>query len=138
MPKSVVMLESTDGKANVTGPAIQADGWYGHVDGLHTIAIYVQNLKGRVSIEASLSLEPTEDDWFPIPLTTTTEWIEFPRNPTLPTGQLYGDTGVLGFTFRGNILWLRAKLDRTYLPDPMSTEEEIAELGVVKKIILSR
>lgn len=142
MSSSAVLLPSTTGFANVVGSAVKADGWYGNTSGLHTIAIYVQNLLGRVYIDASLADNPGPLDWFSIPLFDDTVYIEYPQNPAAPTGvpqgAVIGDTGVNSFTFKANILWLRARLDRSYLPDPMQTETEIAMLGIVRKILLSR
>lgn len=138
MPKTVMLLGSTQGTANLIGEKQRADGWYGHTDGLHTLAIYCQNFTGRVILEGSISMEPTEDDWFPISLTNTTTWMEFPRNPMQPTGDFDGDTGVVGFTFRMNVVWLRVSVDRTYLPNQFEDIEDIVAVGVVRKIVLSR
>lgn len=137
MPKTVVLMESSDRKLNVTGPAKHGDGWFGHIEGLYTVAIYTQNLKGRVYIEGSISLDPKEDDWFSIPINGK-PYIEFPVNPASPTGELQGDTGIFGFTFQANIVWIRARLDRCYLSLPQETERDIADLGIVRKILLSR
>jgi hypothetical protein len=138
MPKTVNLLGSTQGVANLVGEKQKADGWYGHTDGLHTVAIYTQNFTGRVILEGTISLEPTEDDWFPIALTDTSTWMEFPRNPMAPTGDLGGDNGVVAFTFRMNVVWLRASVDRSYLPQQFEGSEDIAAVGVVRKIVLSR
>lgn len=133
----VVLLPSTQGQVNITGAPEKADGWYGYADGLHTVAVYLQNFKGRVFIEASLALEPTDDDWFALPLTPTTPWVQYPKNPYEPTGELGGDTGVEAFTFKANIVWLRARVDRSYM-EIGDTEEAIASLGILRKVVLSR
>lgn len=133
----VILLPSTQGLVNVTGSPEKADGWYGHVDGLHTVAIYFQNFKGKVFIEASIALEPTEDDWFAIPLTQTNPWVQYPKNPYEPTGEMGGDSGVEAFTFKANIVWLRARVDRSYM-EVEDSEEAIANLGILRKIVLSR
>lgn len=133
---SVVLLPSSQGQINMVGLPEKADGWYGYNDGLHTVAVYVQNFTGRVFIEASISLEPTENDWFPIPLTPTT-YVEYPKNPYDPTGEMGGDSGVEAFTFKANILWLRARVDRSYM-DIQTDEQSVSMVGIVRKIVLSR
>lgn len=137
MTLSTLLLPSSQGQLNMTGAPVKADGWYGYTDGLHTVAVYIQNFRGKIFIEASLAQQPTEDDWFPIALTPSTPWIQYPKNPAHPTGEMMGDTGVEAFTFKANILWLRARIDRTYI-EVTPDEETIATLGIVRKIVLSR
>lgn len=142
MPSTAVMMTNTQEIANLTGDACKADGWFGHVDGLHTVVVQVVNFTGRIHIEASLELNPTEADWFPIKLTETTSYLQFPINPLAPTGEYVsgGDTSTLGYTFKINALWLRARLDRTYLSDVLYEEDPqvLALLGNVVKITLAR
>lgn len=142
MPDTVIMMSNTQEVANLIGQPVKADGWYGHMEGLHTVVFNVINFTGRLFIEASLELSPTNQDWFPVKLGDTTDYLEFPRNPLIPTGnyETGGDTGSFGKTFRINALWLRARLDRTYL-DPVLYELDpnaLEMLGYVNKITLAR
>jgi hypothetical protein len=137
MVQSVILLPSSTGLLNVEGSPIPADGFYGNTDGLHTIAIYVQNFTGRVYLQATLESNPTSEDWFTIPLADT-GYIEYPIIPLNPTGQNGGDTGVKSFTFKINALYLRIKIDRNYLPVIPQNPMEIAALGIVRKVLLSR
>jgi hypothetical protein len=136
------MMGNTQEIANLTGEAVKADGWFGHVDGLHTVVVQVVNFTGRIHIEASLEMEPTEADWFPIKLTQTTPYLQFPINPFAPTGDYTsgGDTSTVGVTFKINALWIRARLDRSYLSEILYDEdiEALALLGNVVKITLAR
>lgn len=142
MPQTVMMMGNTQEISNLTGEACKADGWYGHVQGLHTVVIQVVNFTGRLLIEASLELNPTEDDWFPVKLTDETDYVEFPINPYKPTGDYGsgGDTSTIGFTFKVNALWLRVKLDRTYLSQSLYDLDRraLANIGNVVKITLAR
>lgn len=79
MEKITVLLPSTQGKINVIGDPIKANGWYG-MFGIHTISISTVDLRGRVFIQASLANNPSDDDWFPI-FIEGNEYIEFPQNP---------------------------------------------------------
>lgn len=133
---SIIIMGSTQGLFEFTSDKVRCDGWYGYVDGCHTVAIYMHNFKGRVWIEASLASEPTEEDWFPIHLNGETPYASYPRNPKKPTGQL-GDTGVDAFNFTANVVWLRARLDRSHLMPKPATQEQLAQLGEVSKILLN-
>ncbi|ASV44735.1 hypothetical protein FDI40_gp290 [Agrobacterium phage Atu_ph07] len=136
---SVTILDDTNDRLNVTGEAFQADGWYGYSDGLHTISIHVQNFSGRVYIEVSLADSPTEEDWVKVNLRHDTKYIQFPLFPSDPTGYMGGDTRVMGVSFKVNALWIRAVVDRSYLPN---TDEYSGiydgQYGSVRKIILGR
>ena len=140
---SVLLLTSGQEQLDYTGTPVRADGWYGYPDGLHTVAIYVQNFVGRVYIEGSLSIQPTEEDWFAIRLTPDAEYVQYPLNPNNPSSgfvggaSVSGDTSVLGFTFKANILWIRARVHRTYIFVPTLSPDRIGILGNVKKIVLS-
>lgn len=138
MVSSVTLMSSSSGEYELTGQPSKADGWFGFSDGLHTVSIHAVNLKGRVYIEGSLEKNPTENDWFPIWLEEKTPYIQFPQIAANPSGANGGDTDVVSFTFTANLLWIRARLYRSYLPDPHATEDDIAVLGMVKKVILSR
>ena len=102
--KTTTLLPLTGATSlDTTGTAVPGDSYYGYTDGIHTVAVYGNNLTGRISIQGTLATTPTEDDWFDI----------------LLTGMPYKDysafTGVQGFTFVANLVYLRAKLDRTSL-----------------------
>jgi len=141
VPSTDIMMSNTQEQVNAVGPAVKADGWYGHEDGLHTVAIQVVNFTGRIYLEASLALEPTESDWFPMKIRDA-DFMEFPLNPMQPTGSFDtgGDTGTQGVTFKVNTVWLRAKMDRTYLNQPNLEDDRdlLASFGVVDKITLAR
>lgn len=142
MPNTVVMMSNTQEVVSLTGEPCKADGWFGHSEGLHTVVFQVVNFTGRIHIEASLSLNPTEDDWFPIQLTPTTTYIQYPVNPQKPTGnqETGGDTSAVGVTFRVNALWIRARMDRSYLSPALLTADDNALqlLGMINKITLAR
>ena len=160
---SIVMLNNTDGTLNITGEPIRADAWYGLTDGLHTVAIYLQNFIGRIYIEATLSNDPKEDEWFPIYLNSDLPYLQYNiddgETVNVPVGlsdRTQGKSGVVSFTFQGNFLYLRARVDRSYIRPEVSiqtivvfkfnspglvnqplNELEISQFGVVKKILLN-
>lgn len=132
MRTTQTLLLSTEGHWSLTGSPVRADGYYGYTDGRHTIAIYLNNFRGDIVIEASLANSPAEGDWFPIDLNGPV--LHYPVNPMNPTGDL-GDTGVEGYSFTANVLWIRAKVIR---PDPVPTDPEIiTNHGWVNKILIN-
>lgn len=142
MVNTVTLMGNSQEHAHLTGEACKADGWYGHTDGLHTVVIQVVNFTGRIHLEASLALEPGDNDWFPIYLSDETSWLQFPIDPYAPTGdyQSGGDTRTVGHSFKINALWIRARLDRIYLSEFLYEHNPtiLAALGNVVKITLAR
>ena len=119
--KTTTLLPLTGATSlDTTGTAVPGDSYYGYTDGIHTVAVYGSNLTGRISIQGTLATTPTEADWFDI----------------LLTGMPYKDysafTGVQGFTFVANLVYLRAKLDRTSLGIT-----DYTTAGYVEKIYLN-
>ena len=98
----------------VVGDKYKADGYYGFTDGLHTVAIYPNNFKGNVEIQASLAETPTSSDWFNITL----------KNGTVAQYNLDGT--VDAYTFTGNFIYLRARVT-----------PEATNIGSVDKILLN-
>ena len=102
--KTTTLLPLTGATSlDTIGDAVPGDSYYGYTDGVHTVAVYGNNLKGRIKIQGTLATTPTEDDLFDILLAG------------LPYKDYDNFTGVDGFTFVANLVYLRAKLDRTSL-----------------------
>lgn len=110
-----------NGNLDQTGPATRADGYYGFSNGFHTVAFYINNFKGNLILEATLSDEPRESDWFPVGLgaNTTFYQVETP------------ETRVETFNIVGNFVYLRAKIQRSHLGQPASA------LGTCERVVLS-
>lgn len=119
--KTVTLLSQTGSlELDKTGEAVPGDSYYGFTDGIHTVAIYGQDLSGRVKIQGTLEQNPTEDDWFDILFSG------------LPFRDYTNFTGVEGFTFVANLVYLRASLDRTALG-----LSNLQTSGYVEKILLN-
>ena len=109
-----------NGNLDQTGLAIRADGYYGYADGLHTVGFYLNNFKGRIYIDATLSDDPQEADWFPIALGD----LEFADYDS-------ATTGIETFNIVGNFVYLRAKIKRSHLGLTADV------LGTCEKVVLS-
>ena len=104
-----------------TGLAVRADGYYGYAGGMHTVGFSLKNFIGRVFVDATLSDNPQETDWFPISLDGASDFMEF----DLPT------TRVETFNVIGNFVYLRARIERSYLGKLVTT------LGTCERVTLS-
>ena len=118
--KTITLLENTGTNLDVIGSPVPGDSYYGYTDGVHTVAIYGTNFTGRVKIQGTLATNPTDDDWFDILLSG------------LPYKDYNSYTGVEGFTFVANLVFIRATVDRTSLGVTNPTTA-----GYIEKIYLN-
>lgn len=129
-----MLLPTTGSQLNVTGQKQKGAGYTNFAGASHTISISCTNFVGRVYLEGSLAADPTQADWFPIELPVMGIYIQFPLNPYKPTGQLQGDSGSFSFQFVGAYVWVRVRVDRTYLnPEPLDTQT----VGSVDEILMN-
>ena len=81
----------------VTGDAYKGDGYYGRSDGFHTVQYTLDNVRGTISIQATLAIEPASADWFTVYEQEYTE-----------------ETTTSAMTnFTGNYVWVRAVVEYT-------------------------
>jgi len=92
-----------NGELDQTGEPCRADGYYGYADGLHTIGFYLMNFIGRIYVDASLSDNPGDNDWFPVTLGAVLDFEDYEE----------ATTGVKTFNIIGNFVYLRARIART-------------------------
>jgi len=118
-----------------TGDKQKGDGYFGQTDGVHTVSARVSNFVGRIHLEGSLATDPSETDWFPIALTSGQWYRQYPVLATPSGNGGLGDTTTEAWTFRANLLWIRARVDRSYIT-PAPTYD-IAAHGTVDKILLN-
>ena len=121
MASSTVIL-TNKAEMSYTGDKSRGDGFYGYSDGLHTVSFHVNDFTGRIWLQATLLDTPTEADWFNIALATATEYL-----------QIDASSVTQGATFTGNFVYIRAKIDRTYLVDQTY---DTTTHGAVNKIVL--
>lgn len=114
---TILTQQTHDGDSAVqthVGDKYRGDGYYGRSDGLHTIQVDLTGFIGRITIEGSLAIDPTEDDWFAVELGTGTQTID-------TTGLIreenitYIDysnvaTNTKSYNFTGNYVWVRVNI----------------------------
>ena len=74
----------------VTGDAIKGDGYYGRSDGLHTVQYNYTGFTGSFTTQATLEINPTDDDWFNVDILSVNQ-----------------NTGSRIANFTGNYVWIR-------------------------------
>lgn len=129
---SIILLPSTQGQYNVVGTPLTGGGIDRTVSPLYSIMLFTAKLTGRVYIEGSLKLIPGDSDWFAIPQPgNTNPYVEFPIKTSTEMAQ------IIGWSFRGNIASIRARLNRDYLGYVDPSPEQISMLGSVDKILIN-
>jgi hypothetical protein len=80
----------------VVGDAFKGDGYYGRSDGLHTVQYSFDGFTGTVNIQATLSVDPQDTDWFTVHTYTAAQ-----------------ETASKITSFTGNYVWIRANVEFT-------------------------
>lgn len=153
--RSVVLLKFSPPKLDYVSDPLKSSGYYNSTMGLITIQIQTLNFQGRLYIEGSNIVDPSEDDWFPIQLNDGEDYIQYPRknysiygsltytaNPTVQSDWysivgVNGESSTLGFTFYLNCLYLRARVNRTYFLPEQLNEAQIEPFGSIDSILVS-
>ena len=98
----------------ITSDKFRGDGYYGRSDGFHTIQIDLDGFIGRVEMQGTLAIDPTDDDWFTVELGTgnqsvdTTGLITEQNVTSVEYNEVTSNTKSYNFT--GNYVWIRAKV----------------------------
>lgn len=110
--QNLTLLPNCSGQVSFEGEPVKAIGYYSNDtnDRLNTISIYTKNFTGRIYIYGTLKVNPTENDWFIIPLTEETDYLEFNHHGVM--NSCIDNTYV---NIKGAYTWLKAKMDREYL-----------------------
>jgi len=95
----------------ITGEKYKGDGFYGRSDGLHTVQFDLEGFIGRVEIQATLEIDPTEDDWFTVELGTGAQSIDTTgllREQNITYVEYDESTTISNsYNFTGNYVWVR-------------------------------
>jgi hypothetical protein len=131
---STQLLPTITSAETYVGTKQKGAGWNSTLGNNHTVAVSVQNFIGRIYIEVSLATDPQDDDWSPVYLRNSVTYIEFPLIPQAPTGNNGGDSGTWAWSFSGNYIWVRARLDRTYLN---LAPQDLTSTGSIRQVLLN-
>lgn len=131
--RSVALMSHTNDTMNLISTAVKGDSYYGFTDGFHTIMVTYNQFVGRFHLQATLSLEPSEDDWFDV-------------IPEETNGRRFNDKGYVQFnsndpglgseaySFRGNFTYVRVFMDRRHVADGVTYDPFY---GAIDRVILS-
>mgnify|MGYP001409873723 CR=1 FL=1 len=78
----------------ITGDKFKGDGYYGRSDGFHTVQYNISGFIGSIVMQATLAIDPTDDDWFTLSTTQHTSSTN--------------ETGGFVYNFTGNYVWVRS------------------------------
>jgi hypothetical protein len=124
MGRTTTIIEASTGtEFNFTSGKARGDAYYGYTDGSHTVAFYCNDFTGRLYIDATLANDPVEADWFSITLGGVQDYIEATAH-----------TGVVAKTFQGNLVYLRARIDRSHLTP---ANNDTLQHGQVTQVLLN-
>ena len=137
--RNATILSSTASKMNMTGMNVKADSYYGYVDGHHTIQLVYNNYIGRLKIQASLSLNPAETDWFDIQDTTVYGSVTDQTTGYNPAGYIQFNAndpanGSQAYSVTGNFAYIRVQMDRSHIGDGTTYDPSY---GQITQAILS-
>lgn len=120
MSITVATLMLGNGEVDQLSDALRGDGYYGYRDGTQTVAVTFNNFIGRIQIEATLEINPSESDWFPVWMNRATPYKQYST----------ATNGTESFSVRGNFVLIRFRKTRSYLSDTSS-------VGDITKVMLS-
>lgn len=136
--RSITIFGASGTDMNKYGEQVKADSYYGYTDGLHTVQVRYNNYVGRFRIQATLSLEPAEADWFDLVID--------PLNGLYPGSNPWNSDGYIqynanapaskseAYTFQGNFSYIRVYMDREHIADGETYD---SSYGSIDRVILS-
>lgn len=113
------LMLGDNGEDQLSDP-MRGDGYYGYRDGAQIFAVTFNNFIGRIQIEATLELNPTEADWFPVWMNRVTPYKQYAT----------ATNGTESFSVHGNFVLVRFRKIRSYLTSTSS-------VGDITKVMLS-
>ena len=129
--KSILVQGSTASNMNLTTDKVEGDSYYGYSDGMHTIAIHYAAFKGRVTVEATLALTPTDADFFAVQIPGGLS-VNAGGYKTFPISGTTGFTGTEAYNIQGNFTYIRVKMDRSYLGDGTTYNSDYGSIAYVR------
>ena len=111
--KSIKILLN-EGKMNYSSDPVSLELYKTARANLFTVSIHTTKFVGRIFLEGTLSNTPESTDWFTIWLTDSTPYIEFENNEL---DENYNTSMNTGISFKFNVNQIRARIDRSYLPN---------------------
>lgn len=90
-----------DDPLTATSDPVKGDGYYGRADGFHTVQYNLSGFIGDIHIQATLAVDPREEDWFTI----------YSNSYSLQSTPGVSEDANKLTNFTGNYVWIRIKAD---------------------------
>lgn len=132
--RSLTILGASGTDMNKYSEIIKGDSYYGYTDGLHTLQVSYNEYVGRFRIQATLSLTPTDTDFFDIVPSTSLSGVTYNSEGFIQYNANAPSTGSDAYTFQGNFSFLRVYVDREHVGDGITYDDSY---GQVSRVILS-
>jgi hypothetical protein len=112
----VVYPTNTSSVLTRVSEPVKGDGYFGGADGLHTVFWKITEFMGTLEVQATLSIDPAEMDWFTVKLNTTD--VNYTVDTTglitassIEQGRYFSPTSISkSYNFIGNFVWIRGKI----------------------------
>ena len=131
--RSLTLMSATGTTMNQYSTVAKGDSFYGYTDGFHTFQVTYNQYVGRLRIQATLAIDPTDSDWFDLVPDTTSgaNWnpagyVQFNANDPAEGSEAY--------SFQGNFTYVRAYADREHIGDGATYD---SSYGQISRVILS-
>lgn len=131
--RSITVMSASGTEMNKFSEAIKGDSYYGYTDGLHTFQVVYNQFIGRLRIQATLSLDPAEADWFDI-IPSDSTGRRFNTEGYIQWNANAPRSGSEAYTVQGNFTYLRIYLDRNHVGDGATYD---TSYGQISQVILS-
>lgn len=132
--RSILMLSATGTEMNKYSESVKGDSYYGYTDGLHTLQVSYNEFVGRFRIQATLSLNPSANDWFDIVPDTSLSGTTWNSSGYIQFNANAPATGSDAYTFQGNFAYVRVYMDREHVGDGATYD---TSYGQISRVILS-
>lgn len=117
---SQTILENTphpgDSVTTFTGEKYQGDGFYSRSDGFHTASWDLSAFTGKISIQGTLAVDPSETDWVDVDFEEASEDFTIDTTGKISRGgvinfiEYEADTVIESKNFTGNFVWVRVRV----------------------------
>jgi len=124
--QSIVILNGSPPKSSFTSEPVRIDEWYTSPDHVVSFAVVSSMFAGRVFLEASIKLKPTENDWVKL-------WTK-----EYPSGEFFArETSTVGGNFTGRFVWIRVRIDRSYLLAEDAAPSILGMYGLIDRVLVN-
>ncbi len=131
--RSIVIMSASGTDMNKYSTEAKGDSFYGYSDGFHTIQVIYSQFVGRLRVQATLSLNPTDSDYFDI-VPSTVAGTEFNADGYVQFNSSAPANISEAYTFQGNFTYVRVYMDREHIGDGSTYD---SSYGQISSVILS-